>query len=82
MGLLDQEHQIWVGQARSQKIQTFILITKTFPGFGMDMHPEVENDNGDADPLPIQKTILETNEQLLKRITTRTRCFPSSRENV
>jgi hypothetical protein len=35
------------------KKQTFILITDSFPGFGMDMHPEVENDDSsfpDANP--------------------------------
>jgi hypothetical protein len=45
MGRLDHEREIRVGRARSQKILSFSLITKTFLGVGMDVHPEVENDN-------------------------------------
>jgi hypothetical protein len=50
----------WVTGARSgldnpdlKKISSFILITKTYPGFPMDVHPGMENDDGGfpkADP--------------------------------
>jgi hypothetical protein len=53
-----------LGKPDLTKKQTFILITKSFPGFGMDVHPEVENNDSsfpDANPLPTQKTIQKTN---------------------
>jgi hypothetical protein len=65
--------------------QTFILITKTFLGFGMDVHLEVENNDGsfpDANPPSdseddiedkqiAAETYFNNNDNNMKKIITR-----------
>jgi hypothetical protein len=53
MGLLGHGREIWGGRPRSHKNQDFHFKNRDFPGFRMDVHPDVFNDGGsfpDADP--------------------------------
>jgi hypothetical protein len=71
---------VWDTQI-SQKKQTFILITRSFLGFGMDIHPDIYNDGGsfpDADsPSALQQrnVIYKVIGTLYNEVTDILACF-------